>query len=221
VPKPRVLHDEFFKKAKAEGYLARSAYKLLEIQEKRKLIRQGDAVIDLGCAPGSWLQVASELVGPHGLVVGLDLQAVEHPIGPNVRTFVADAFAIEPAQALPAGRERVDVLLSDMAPSTSGHGDDALSVRLCRRVLEVASRVLRPGGHLCMKVLEGGEFPELLRECRGLFDDVSATKPRASRDVSKEIFIVGKRYQGGAPRAAERPANVAPPRPAPKAGWGS
>src|SRR5262245_29499020 len=92
MPQQRKLHDHFFQKAKSEGYLARSAYKLKEIVERKKSIRKGDRVLDLGCAPGSWLQVASEVVGPRGLVVGLDLQEVEGNFGPNVRAVQGDVF---------------------------------------------------------------------------------------------------------------------------------
>lgn len=199
----RVLHDAFFKKAKAEGYVARSAYKLTEIQEKRALIRRGDRVLDLGCAPGSWMQVAEELTGERGVVVGVDLQEVRHVFGPTVHTIVGDAFALDPGVLRGASGNRFDVLLSDMAPSTTGHGDDHLSVRLCRRVLELAPAVLRKGGTLCMKVLEGEEFPALLKECRGVFRECGASKPAASREVSREIFIWATGFSPPRPAPAE------------------
>lgn len=185
----RVLHDTYFKKAKAEGYLARSAYKLIELNDKRRLLRSGDRVLDLGCAPGSWLQVASQAVGPRGLVVGVDLTPVDAALPDHVHTLVADAFALDPLTLRGESAKPFDVVLSDMAPSTSGHGDDLLSARLCRRVLQVATGVLRPGGNLCMKVLEGEETPALLREVRALFRESGASKPAASRDVSRETFI--------------------------------
>lgn len=194
MPQPRKLHDRFFKQAKAEGYLARSAYKLLEIQEKKRVLRRGDRVLDLGCAPGSWMQVAAEAVGPAGVVVGVDLQEVPHRFGGHVHTLVADAFAVEPGVLTGESARPFDVVLSDMAPSTTGHGDDLLSERLCRRVLALAGSVLRPGGNLVMKVLEGGEFPALLRDCKVLFRECGATKPEASRDASREIFIVALGY---------------------------
>jgi len=187
----RVLHDQYFKRAKAEGYLARSAYKLLQIQDSKRLIRAGDRVLDLGCAPGAWLQVASELVGARGVVVGIDLQEIAHTFGPSVHHMVADAFEIDPATLKGESGRNFDVVLSDMAPKTIGHGDDLLSARLCDRVLELLPAILAPGGNLAMKVLEGGEQPRLLRDARARFATVKAFKPAASRDVSREIYIIG------------------------------
>ena len=106
----RVLHDEYFKRAKAEGYLARSAYKLKEIQERNRLIKPGMAVVDLGCAPGSWLQVARELVGERGIVVGIDLQPVEHDIAPNVKTIVGDIFKTDATTLLPDPSAKFDIV---------------------------------------------------------------------------------------------------------------
>ncbi len=220
MPRPRELHDEFFKRAKAEGFAARSAYKLIEINNKKRLIRTGDKVLDLGCAPGSWLQVASRIVGPSGLVFGIDLQEVT--IGPlaNVRTAVRDIFQTPPEYFLEASQGTLfDCVLSDMAPNTTGHGDDYLSVRLCRRVLELLPFVLAPGGNVCMKVLEGTEFPELLRETKRVFGEASATKPRASRDVSREMFIVGHGYAPRPESKTARAPGAAPAPPAPPPGW--
>lgn len=218
--KPRILHDEYFKKAKAEGYVARSAYKLLEIQDRHGVLRRGDRVLDLGCAPGSWMQVAEKLVGLSGLVIGIDLQEVHTRYGPNVRHSVGDVFNFRgggpeallrlidspvpespgspesperPAPSAPqAPRARYDVVLSDMAPNTSGHGDDHLSARLCRRVLELVPALLRPGGHCVMKILEGGDCPDVLVETRHLFRNVKPFKPKSSRDVSRELFIIAE-----------------------------
>jgi 23S rRNA (uridine2552-2'-O)-methyltransferase len=199
MPQPRKLHDEYFKKAKSEGYVARSAYKLTEINEKKFLVKKGRFVLDCGCAPGSWLQVVEEIIGPEGLALGIDLQQVNTPFGPTVKVLKEDVFAFDPTPYIEMMGRPFDVVLSDMAPNTTGHGDDFLSVRLCRRVLELLPRVLRPGGNLCMKVLEGEEFPTLLKESRKLFRDCGAMKPRASREISRETFIWGKGYHGAAP----------------------
>jgi 23S rRNA (uridine2552-2'-O)-methyltransferase len=210
----RILHDEFFKKAKAEGYLARSAYKLKEIQERHRILRSGMKVVDLGCAPGSWLQVASEIVGPRGIVIGIDLQEVRPGLAPNIRTLAGDIFKTDAAALLPDPDAKFDAVISDMAPNTTGHGDDALSIRLCRRVLELLPALLAPGGACVMKVLEGGGYPELLRDCQRLFSKAKGLKPKASRDLSREIFIVAEGY---------RPASTmqtAPAKPAPKPGPG-
>lgn len=199
MPQPRKLHDTYFKRAKAEGYVARSAYKLIEINEKKRVLRPGLRVLDLGCAPGSWLQVVERILGERGVAVGVDLQPVDTAFGPRVHVLQGDVFTIDAATLLGESGRPFDVVLSDMAPSTSGHGDDFLSVRLCRRVLELLPRVLAPGGAVVMKVLEGAEFPELLKETRRLFREAGATKPAASRDVSREIFIVGQGYRPPAP----------------------
>lgn len=197
--RPRELHDKFFKLAKAEGYAARSAYKLKEIQERRRLIRKGDRVLDLGCAPGSWVQVAAELVGPRGLVVGVDLNPVAIVVPSNSRTIVGDIFKVTAEELLAAdgaGTKRFDVILSDMMPLTEGHGDHFRSIALCRRVLEFVPAMLRPGGHLAMKAFEGEEYPALLRETARMFAEVKGLKPEATRDVSKEMFVVAKGWKG-------------------------
>lgn len=205
MPPRRVLHDTFFKLAKAEGYAARSAYKLKGIQERFRVLRAGDRVCDLGCAPGSWLQVAAQIVGPRGLVVGIDLTPVTIDLPPNVRTAVADAFKVtapellELAGAPDPARDRFDAVLSDMAPNTVGHGDDLRSATLCRRVLEVLPALLQLGGAFVMKVLEGGEYPALLRETGRMFTAVKGHRPEATRDISREIFIVADGFSPPAP----------------------
>lgn len=226
---PRKLHDRFFKQAKAEGYAARSAYKLLEIQKRRQVLRAGDRVLDLGCSPGSWVQVASEIVGGRGLVVGVDLKPVAIDGVPNARTVVGDAFKLSGADLLELAGEReggtlFDVVLSDMAPSTEGGAggtiDHFRSVELCRRVLELAPRVLRRGGHLVMKVFEGEEYPALLKETGAVFEDCKGLKPEASRDVSREMFVVAKGYRTPGAGAAGPAPGIAKAAPAPRAGWG-
>jgi 23S rRNA (uridine2552-2'-O)-methyltransferase len=190
-----VLHDEFFKRAKAEGYVARSAYKLLEIQQRHRLLRAGDRVLDLGCAPGSWLQVAGPIVGDSGLLVGIDLQPVRVSLGEHCRTIIGDIEQTASGAPAELAGGRFDVVLSDMAPNTSGHGDDLLSARLCREVLRIARGSLREGGRLAMKILEGAEYGPLLEETRGLFRAVKGLKPKATRDVSREMFIVAEGFR--------------------------
>lgn len=192
----RILHDRFFKKAKDEGYLARSAYKLQQIQEHRRLIRPGDRVLDLGCAPGAWMQVAKELVGPQGVVVGIDLKPVEHDLGPGIFHIVGDLYTTDPALLKGESGRLFDVVLSDMAPSTTGHGDDLVSARLCDRVLELLPDLLKLGGNFAMKVLEGAEYPRLLREVAQSFGEGKGYKPPASREVSREMYLVGVGYAG-------------------------
>lgn len=207
---PRKLHDRFFKQAKEEGYAARSAYKLKEINQRRQIIRKGDRVLDLGCAPGSWLQVAAECVGNRGLVVGVDLKPVEITLPPNARSHVGDVFKLTAADLLagsPGKPAAFDAVISDMAPNTEGGGggtvDHFRSIALCRRVLELCPAVLKRGGHLVMKVFEGEEYPALLRESQKLFDEVKGLKPEASRDASREMFVVAKGFRP--PAAATHP----------------
>lgn len=215
----RQLHDRYFRQAKADGYLARSAYKLLQIQERRRLIRPGDRVLDLGCAPGSWLQVASEATGERGIVVGIDLTPVEHPMPAHVRSIVADVFAVDPAHLLELAGGPFDVVLSDMAPGTTGAGDHYPSVDLCRRVLELLPPLLRPAGGLAMKVFEGELYPALLRDTAALFEDARGFRPEATRSVSREIYILAQGYRADRRAgAAPIPARRQPPRPG--AGWG-
>lgn len=233
----RKLHDRFFVQAKAEGYAARSAYKLIEIQERRKILRRGDWVVDLGCSPGSWVQVASEIVGPKGRVVGIDLKPVGIVVPENARAFEGDVFKVSAAELLglaagPGGRapDAFDVVLSDMAPSTEGGGggtvDHFRSVELCRRVVELVPRMLKMGGHCVMKVFEGEAYPELLKECGRVFRDVKGLKPAASRDVSREMFVIAVGFKGlperrsGSGAGPKTSGEIAPARPAPKPGWG-
>lgn len=240
VAQPRKLHDRFFKLAKEEGYAARSAYKLKQINERHRVLRPGDRVLDLGCAPGSWLQVATELVRggkKPGCVGGIDLKPVsaELPDDGGVRTLVGDIFKTDAAELMalvtPNGTSprAIDVLLSDMAPSTEGgaggSGDHFRSVELCRRVLQLAPALLRNGGALVMKVLEGEEYPALLKETQSVFAEVKGFKPEASRDVSREMFIVAKGFKnarGGTTESQETadPHAIAKKPPQPREGWG-
>ncbi len=192
----RTLHDRYFKQAKAEGYVARSAYKLLEIQERKPLFGAGARVLDLGCAPGAWLQVAAEIVGERGVVVGIDLTEVRRDFGPNVRTIQGDAYEIDPATLTDAAGGPFDAVLSDMAPNTSGAGDDLLSARLCRRVLELIPSVLRARGNMTMKIFEGVDYADVIAETRAMFTDARGFKPKASREMSREMYIVARGFRG-------------------------
>jgi len=195
----RVLHDQYFKKAKREGYLARSAYKLIEIDERRELFREGDRVLDLGCAPGSWIQVACERIGPEGRVVGIDLLPVAHggagPFGDNVTIFQGDMHEVDPGKLKMAAGGEFDVVISDMAPNTSGHGDAERSALLCHDVLSLLPGLLRRGGKCAMKVLEGNGYSELLAATKAQFRFVKGLKPKATREVSTEMYIVAEGYR--------------------------
>jgi len=217
----RVLHDRYFRQAKADGYLARSAYKLLEIQRRRSVLRPGEAVLDLGCAPGSWSQVASGIVGQRGLVVGVDLTPVRAALGPNVVTLAGDFTTLHANDLLAplahTGRSQYDVVISDMAPNTSGAGDHFRSVRLCEAILDRLRGVLRPGGRLVYKVFEGEAYPDLLARTGAMFATCRGVRPKATREVSREMFVVASGYE---PASEARPASAAPPAPEPQRGWG-
>lgn len=181
--------DRFFHKAKKEGFLARSAYKLDELQKKYRLIKPGNFVIDLGAAPGAWSQVAQKVVGANGRVVGLDLKPVQFS-APNTKFYVMDVFELDPS--IFEGRQ-VDVMLSDMAANTTGirSVDQARSEQLCLEVLKLADQHLRTGGNLMMKLFEGGDAEVVAKGVKERFQTVKRMKPEAVRKGSFETYIVG------------------------------
>ena len=189
--------EQYFQKAKQEGYRARSAYKLIQIQERFRIIRRGDVVVDLGAAPGSWSQVTTKLVGDKGRVIALDLQAIE-PI-PGVTTLQGDMTdpAIQ-AQVIELVGGCAHVVLSDAAPSTTGIKlrDHVLSMELGRAALGFAKNVLVPGGKLIIKVFEGEDLPALLNEVKTAFHPVKVHTPAATRSESWEAFIVAQGFKG-------------------------
>lgn len=202
----RQLHDAYFRKAKSEGYAARSAFKLKQIQDAKELIRPANRVLDLGCAPGAWLQVAAELVGSAGTVVGLDIQRVRIPLPPNVHAIVGDAWTIDPLLLTEAAVDKpakFDVVLSDMAPNTTGHSDSERSIQLCHQVLTLLPDLLKPTGNLAMKVFEGALYRDLLNTTTMVFSSVRGYKPKASRDVSREMYVIATGYTGGVPERRE------------------
>ncbi|MCA9371005.1 MAG: RlmE family RNA methyltransferase [Candidatus Peregrinibacteria bacterium] len=186
MPKRYTPNDNWARKAAEEGYRARSVYKLKELDEKFKLIRPGMTVVDLGAAPGSWLQYVSGKMC--GRIIGIDLQEIE-PID-GVETVVANIADEEALKnVLP---EKIDVLLSDLAPKTSGvkDVDQWKSIELSEAVLDVARSHLKPGGRCVMKILRGADFDEFLRDCKRDWKDVKTYIPEACRDRSKEIYVL-------------------------------
>ncbi len=209
----RVLHDHFFREAKRNGYRSRAAYKLLEIDDKRDILRKRDYVLDLGAAPGSWLQVASKRIGPRGKIIGVDLQEIKSLQLDNVTTLKEDVTTLSLDTFGDDGL--FDVILSDMAPSTTGNRtiDHHGSVRLCHTALDIAATLLKPKGNLVMKVLEGGAYKELLERCEACFSVAKGFKPNAARAISTEMVVVctGRRDD------MTKPMDVAPPHPS--SGW--
>lgn len=189
--------DRFFQQAKAEGYRARSAYKLLQIQEKFRLIRRGDVVVDLGAAPGSWSQVIANLVGPKGRIIAVDLQAMEALDGVTQLQGDMTDLLVQDAIIEAAGGP-VDVVVSDAAPSTTGVKlrDHVLCMELARAALTVAYALLKPGGGLVIKVFQGEDLPAVIHDVKMAFHPVKIHKPEASRKESWEQFIIARGYKG-------------------------
>jgi 23S rRNA (uridine2552-2'-O)-methyltransferase len=190
--------DRFFERAKKEGLRARSAYKLDEIQRRLRILRPGARVLDLGAAPGGWCQIAARAVGERGSVLGLDLEPVP-PLPLPVKTWVADAFAPELLERLRGeGGAPFDVVLSDLAPRTTGvrGTDEARSIALAERALALATEVLTPSGSLVVKLFMGGEFESFLGRFKQTFGQVKVVKPEASvARGSKEVYLVGQRLR--------------------------
>ena len=189
--------DHYGKKAKAAGYAARSVYKLSEIDRRMQILRRGNSVVDLGCFPGSWSRYVLERIGK-GRLVGVDLRLPEVTGGIFVE---GSCFEVTPQALIEALGGPADVLLSDMAPSTTGDrfGDHIRQLELARRALELASAVLRPGGNFVAKVFEGAESADFQKEAVVHFEKVRRVRPDAVRKESREWFLVGLGLRGGAP----------------------
>lgn len=192
----REIHDHWFREAKRKGYRSRAAFKLMQIDDRRGVLKKGDQVLDLGCAPGSWLQVIAARVGKKGRAWGIDLQDVAKGLPENVTALLGNAENPDGA-GVPAGL-LFDVILSDMMPSTTGSRDTDhfRSVRVCELAMDLCPQWLKPNGTLVMKVLEGSAMPQLLAEAGVRFDKVKPFKPEASRKESTEIFIIAHGYRG-------------------------
>ena len=191
--------DGFFRKAKREGYRSRAAYKLLEINQRFRLIRAGYAVVDLGAAPGGWLQVAAELAGPKGRVLGFDLQSIQPLSGRNVRAYELDLLAEDAAERITdllGGAS--DCVLSDMAPRLSGirDADDQRALDLARKAYEIARAVLKPRGAFLFKTFTGAGVEALVEEMSGRFQTVQRVRSGATRKGSSEIYVVARGFQG-------------------------
>lgn len=187
------IKDEYYQRAKREGFAARSVYKLEEIDRRCRLLRAGARVLDLGAAPGSWLQYAAGRCGREGGVVGLDLEPITAPLPGWVTTIRGDLYQVT-AEELMEGGGPFDLLLSDAAPKTTGipSGDAARSAALVEQVLQLSGEVLAPGGALLAKLYQGGQLPELRRSFSLAFNKVTLEKPKASRAESVEVFLLGR-----------------------------
>lgn len=190
--------DYFFKKAKSENYAARSAFKLEEIDQRFRVIRGGDKVLDLGAAPGSWSQYASKKVGPTGHVLGIDLQKIEITL-PNCTFIHADLRDLNLEDQMKASgfHPPVQVVLSDMAPKTTGIRvtDQVRSLELCQLALDIARRHLVKGGNFVCKLFHSDDFEDFRLELRKSFEKVEVLRPKSTRKESKEVFLMGIKFK--------------------------
>jgi 23S rRNA (uridine2552-2'-O)-methyltransferase len=186
--------DHWVQQARQQGLRSRSAFKLLELQEKYHLIKRGMTVVDLGAAPGGWCQVVQPLIGEEGRVIGLDLLDME-PL-PGVEFIRGDFTEDEPLAELEAALagHSVDLVLSDMAPNMSGMAatDQARAMYLAELALEFVREHLRPGGDFLIKLFQGSDFDAFVREVRTLFETVMVRKPKASRARSREVYLLAR-----------------------------
>ncbi|MCX5802572.1 MAG: RlmE family RNA methyltransferase [Proteobacteria bacterium] len=188
-----VLKDTFFKKAKEEGYRARSAYKLKEIQNKFHLIKKGDKVLDLGCSPGSFLQVISDIVGYEGVVVGIDILPLTPLPKKNVSTIIRDVRELSIKELLnELSLQYFDVVTCDIAPNLSGirEVDEKNITELYEAVKNIVSDGLKTGGKFLLKSFFSGTFRDIDSDLKNIFKNVTIYKPVASRSKSSEIYLV-------------------------------
>jgi 23S rRNA (uridine2552-2'-O)-methyltransferase len=194
-------HDRYFKKAKQEGYRSRAAYKLLELQQRYRLMRPGDAVVDLGAAPGGWLQVAAKMVGQNGKVIGVDLQPIKPFSERNIIVLEGDIFSAEINQKI---KELIggpaDSVISDLAPRLSGirDADIARCLELNQMALNIAVNLLRPGGTLLIKSFISNDLHSFTAGLKRYFSTVQRTKPEATRRGSSEFYFYAKGFSSNA-----------------------
>jgi 23S rRNA (uridine2552-2'-O)-methyltransferase len=190
----RHRHDAYFRKARDEGFAARAVYKLEDIDKRLRLFRPGARVLDLGCRPGSWMQYAVKVVGPYGKVVGVDRLPLPSPVT-GAQVIVADIFTLSDDELL-CGLAAYDVVLSDMAPDTTGirATDQARSANLVAEALARAERLLAPLGAFVAKVFQSPDVEGLRKRMGQRFGEVRLLKPEASRQQSTELYLVGKNF---------------------------
>ena len=198
IPLPKAwLNDRkneyYYKKAKEENYRSRSTYKLVQANEKYGFIQRNSIVVDLGAAPGGWIQAARKMTGKNGYVLGIDLKPIEPFTQEYIRTIIADFT--EPGTIdiiMSFLRRKADVVLCDAAPNITGvwEVDHARQIELAEKALEIAQCVLRPSGSFFVKVFEGELLNDLLQTVKILFDEVKLVKPQASRQQSSEMYLL-------------------------------
>ncbi len=193
----RHVNDEYVQRARRDGYRSRASYKLLELQEKDKILKPGQVVVDLGAAPGGWSQVAVGIVGDQGKVLAMDILEMEAIHGVDfLQGDFREQAVLEVLISLLEGRE-VDVVLSDIAPNTSGVRvvDQPRSMYLCELALDFARNTLKPGGGFVTKIFQGEGFDGFIRDARSSFTRVLTRKPKSSRPKSREVYVVATGYK--------------------------
>ncbi len=185
------VKDYYYKKAKKEGYSARSAYKLKEINQKKNIIKYGQKILELGASPGSWSEYASKIVGEKGLVLGIDLKPRSEMKQKNLKFIQGDVYDI-PVEKYLEYANLFSGIISDMAPNTTGNKvvDHLSSVALCEHALYLSLKLVKTGGYLLVKIFQGSDFQNYIKELRKYYDKVAVIKPKSSRKESKEIFIL-------------------------------
>lgn len=189
--------EHYYKEAKKTGYRARSAYKLMQIQKRFNIIKKGDTILDLGCAPGGWSQVAKELTESDGKVIGVDLLPVQKMQGVTfIEGDMREESTIEIIKEKIQG-SKVDCVISDMSPDISGNYDmdQARSIYLCMMAFKTCELFLKQGGHFVFKVFEGKDLNDFLHDITGRFQKIKRFNPKASRKSSSEIYIIGKNFK--------------------------
>ena len=184
--------DHYTRQAKRDRFAARSVYKLQEIQKKYRLIKRGKRILDLGCAPGSWLQYAAQTAGPEVLLVGIDLTPVTIDLPDNVTVITGDVADID-SHLANLGQSQFDVVLSDMAPATTGnrHVDQARSMGLCEAALTIAQTALVPRGNFVCKLFQGGDFRAFADAVKAHFSRQATFRPKSTRKASREVYVIG------------------------------
>jgi len=191
--------DHFYRRAKREGKASRAVYKLAELQRRFALVTKGNAVVDLGCAPGGWMQELSPMVGPKGRVVGIDILPLKLGLPANC-TFIEGNINDEGklAEVEAAIRGRADCVVSDMSPNLSGiaFADAYNSFELAQRALEVCGRILKLGGNFVVKIFPGEEFAGFVKELKSKFKKTNTVVPEATRKTSSERYLIATGYKG-------------------------
>jgi 23S rRNA (uridine2552-2'-O)-methyltransferase len=189
--------DGYWRQAKKEGYRSRAAYKLMQLNKKFGLLKRGDTVLDVGCAPGGWMQVAREIVGGSGYVLGIDLQKISPFKEDNVEALQADITSTDVVTMIGGRKEIFDVVISDISPNISGiwDVDHFRSVELSEKALDLAVELLRSRGNFLVKVFQGEAIQEFFEKVKTHFSYTKISSPKASRKSSAEVYVIGKHFR--------------------------